>query len=269
MNPKALLNYYQVSPKKSLGQNFVQDPSALDPIIAAAELSPDDTVLEIGAGTGALTERLAERARRVIAIELDQRLEPILRAALGHLPNVELVFGDILSLNVPAQVGQDDYVVVANLPYYITSAILRTLLESRQRPRRLVLTMQREVAERLIAQPGDMSLLAISAQFYAQVKIAARLKAAIFYPRPEVDSAVVRLDTYPQPPVDVPDEATFFRIVKAGFSQKRKQLKNSLGSQYAPLLDFTDIDPHRRAETLSLEEWASLARAAENRNPAP
>lgn len=263
MNPKALLDHYQIHPKRSLGQNFVQDPAALDKILDAADLAPTDTVLEIGPGTGALSERLAQRARRVLAVELDTRLEPILRAALGHCANVEIVFGDILTTNVPALVGGEDYVVVANVPYYITSAILRSLLESPRRPRRIVLTVQLEVAERLVAQPGDMSLLAVSAQFYARTQIAARLNAAIFWPRPEVDSAVVRLDTYEQPPVVVPSTEAFFRIVRAGFSQKRKQLKNSLGAEGATLLARAGIDPRRRAETLSLEEWAALARAAQ------
>jgi len=264
MNPKSLLDFYRIEPKKSLGQNFVQDEHALDKIVAAADLSSEDTVLEIGPGTGALTEKLAQIAHRVIAVELDTRLQPILSAGLGHLRNVEFVYADILETNVPVLVGENDFVVVANVPYYITSAILRHLLESHHRPRRLVLTMQLEVAERLVAQPGDMSLLAVSAQFYAKVKVAARLKAGIFWPRPDVNSAVVRLDVYTQPPVAVPDEQTFFRIVRAGFSQKRKQLKNSLGDEYAPLLDRAGIDPRRRAETLSLEEWASLARAAQN-----
>lgn len=263
MNPKALLDRHNVHPKRSLGQNFVQDPSALDKIVDAAELAPTDTVLEIGPGTGALTERLAQSAGRVIAVELDTRLEPILNTALGHLPNIEIVFGDILETNVPALVGEGDYVVVANVPYYITSAILRSLLESRKRPRRIVMTVQLEVAERLVAQPGDMSLLAISAQFYAKTWIAGKLKAAIFWPRPEVDSAIVRLDVYDRPPVEVPDEPSFFRIVRAGFSQKRKQLKNSLGAEGAVLLERAGIDPRRRAETLSLEEWAALTRAAQ------
>ncbi len=267
MNPKSLLDRHHVHPKKSLGQNFLQDPSALDRIVAAADLSPDDTVLEIGPGTGALTEKLAQVVRRVIAVELDQRLEPILNDALGHLGNVELVYGDILETNVPALVGvspdgeQDDYVVVVNVPYYITSAILRSLLESRLRPRRIVLTVQLEVAERIVAKPGDMSLLAVSAQFYGKAQIVSRLNAAVFWPRPEVDSAVVRLDVYDQSPFEVPDEKTFFRVVRAGFSQKRKQLKNSLGANGAALLEHAGIDPRRRAETLSLDEWAALARA--------
>ena len=262
MNPKALLDRHHVHPKKSLGQNFIQDPSALDKIVAAADLSPSDTVLEIGPGTGVMTERLAQVAGRVIAVELDQRLEPILTSSLGHLPNLELVYGDILETNVPALVGEESYIVVANVPYYITSAILRSLLESRHRPRRIVLTVQLEVAERLNAKPGDMSLLAVSAQFYAKVQIAARLNAAIFWPRPDVDSAVVRLDVYEQPPYVVPDEKTFFRVVRAGFSQKRKQLKNSLGTDGAAWLETAGIDPKRRAETLTLDEWAALARAA-------
>ncbi len=262
MNPKSLLDHYHIHPKRSLGQNFVQDPSALDRILEAAALTPEDTVLEIGPGTGALTEQLAAHAKRVIAVEIDTRFEPILSAAFGHLPNVEIVYGDILTVDVPTLVGEGDYVVVANVPYYITSAILRTLLEGRKRPRRIIMTVQLEVAERLTARPGDMSILAVSAQFYAKVQIAARLKAAIFWPRPEVDSAVIRLDTYERPPVDAPDEQTFFRVVKAGFSQKRKQLKNSLGTDGPALLERAGIDPTRRAETLTLDEWAALARAA-------
>lgn len=261
MNPKSLLDKHQVHPKKSLGQNFLQDPSALDKIVAIADLSPHDTVLEIGPGTGALTERLAQVSHRVIAVELDQRLAPILSASLGHLPNVELVYGDILETNVPALVGEGDYIVVANVPYYITSAILRSLLESRKRPRRIVLTVQLEVAERLVAKPGDMSLLAVSAQFYAKTQIAARLNAAVFWPRPEVDSAVVRLDVYEKPPYEIPDEKTFFRVVRSGFSQKRKQLKNTLGEGGQAALEQAGIDPKRRAETLTLDEWAALTRA--------
>ncbi len=265
MNPKLLLDYYQVAPKKSLGQNFLQDPHALDKIADAADLSPTDTVLEIGPGTGVLTERLAQVAGRVIAVELDARLEPILDAALAPYPNVEIVYADILDTRISTLVGGEDYVVVANVPYYITSAILRYMLENEHRPRRLVLTMQLEVAERLTAAPGDMSILAVSAQFYARTRIAARLKAAMFWPRPDVDSAVVVLDCYDQPPVEVPDVKTFFRVVKLGFSQKRKQLKNALGSGGSAWLAQAGIDPHRRAETLSIAEWAAVARAAARR----
>jgi 16S rRNA (adenine1518-N6/adenine1519-N6)-dimethyltransferase len=171
-------------------------------------------------------------------------------------------------VDVAGLLRPESYVVVANVPYYITSAILRHLLESTHRPRRLVLTVQQEVAERVVAQPDDMSLLAVSVQFYGAARIVNRIKPAAFWPRPDVDSAVVRIDVYDQPPVEVPDEKTFFRVVRAGFSQKRKQLKNSLSGglnldspQAADLLTQAGIDPRRRAETLSLEDWAALSRA--------
>jgi 16S rRNA (adenine1518-N6/adenine1519-N6)-dimethyltransferase len=268
MNPKQLLEQFQLLPKKSLGQNFLHDPNALEKIIATAELMPEDTVLEIGPGTGELTERLALSARHVIAVEIDSRLEPILSARLSPYDNVTVLYQDILETNVLALVKDEPFVVVANVPYYITSAILRHLLEAPRRPRRLVLTMQLEVAERLIAKPGDLSLLGVSAQFYARSQIATRLKPGVFWPRPDVDSAVVRMDTYAVPPVDVPDERSFFRVVRAGFGQKRKQLKNSIGDGLhlsagaaSGLLESAGIDPRRRAETLSLEEWAGLTRA--------
>jgi 16S rRNA (adenine1518-N6/adenine1519-N6)-dimethyltransferase len=262
-----LLERYHLEPRKSLGQNFLHDPNALDKIVAVADVQPHDTVLEIGPGTGALTDVLAQRAARVIAVELDRRLEPILRERFADASNVEIVFADILETDVPALVGPGDFVVVANVPYYITSAILRHLLEAPHRPRRLVLTVQLEVAQRLVARPGDMGLLSVSAQYYGTPKIVMRLKPAVFWPRPDVDSAVVRLDVHDTPPVVAPDDETFFRVVRAGFSQKRKQLKNSLSElgltpdTTAALLDAAHIDPRRRAETLTLDEWAALARA--------
>mgnify|MGYP005842485095 CR=1 FL=1 len=269
MNPRTLLEAHGIAPKKSLGQNFLHDPNALEKIVAAAELRPEELVLEIGAGTGLLTERLARVARRVVAVEMDTRLQPILERALAAYESVTVLYQDILTVDVPALFAPEPYVVVANVPYYITSAILRHLLDSRHRPRRLVLTVQEEVAERLLAQPGDMSILTVSVQFYGQPRIVARLNRAVFWPRPDVDSAVVRIDTYARPPVEVPDEAAFFRIVKAGFGQKRKQLKNALagGLGLTPaaaeaMLAQAGIDPQRRAETLALAEWAALARAS-------
>lgn len=267
MNPKSLLDQYEIQPKKSLGQNFLHDPGALEKIVALAELQPEDTVLEIGPGTGALTRFLARAARKVIAVEVDDRLKPILDSELSQYPNVWVIYQDILTVDVAGLLRPNPYVVVANLPYYITSAILRHLLESSYRPRRLVLTVQQEVAERLVARPDNMSLLSVSVQFYGAARIVNKLKPAAFWPRPDVDSAVVRIDVYDQPPVAVPDEQTFFRVVRAGFSQKRKQLKNALGGglglphqQAAELLEQAGIDPRRRAETLSLEEWAGLSR---------
>jgi 16S rRNA (adenine1518-N6/adenine1519-N6)-dimethyltransferase len=269
-NPRDVLALYGLEPKKSLGQNFLHDPNALDKIASVAAVSADDAVLEVGPGTGGLTEALAKRARRVVAVELDARMRPILSGRLAPYDNVEIVYGDILAADPAALMGPDagNYVVAANVPYYITSAILRHLLETPARPRALTILMQLEVAEKLIARPGEMSLLSVSTQVYATARITAKLPPAVFYPRPDVMSAVVRLEVHPQPLMgDVP-EAAFFRVARAGFGQKRKQMRNSLaaglnltGEQAAALLTQADIDPMRRAETLTLAEWARLARA--------
>lgn len=267
MNDRQLLDRHDINPKKSLGQNFLHDPNALDKIVDLAELTPDTTVLEIGSGTGNLTRRLAPAAGQVIAVELDDRLVPLLQHEFDLYENVRVVHADILESNISDLVGGDPYIVVANLPYYITSAILRHLLEIAHKPQRIVVTVQREVGERLVAEPGDLSLLAVSVQFYGSPHIAMRLNPAAFWPRPDVESVVVRIDTYPSPPVDVPGEKLFFRVVRAGFGQKRKQLRNSLSSglhlekgQIDDLMAQAEIDPQRRAETLGLEEWASLTR---------
>lgn len=269
MNPKLLLEEFGIGPKKSLGQNFIHDPNALEKIVATAELMPEDTVVEVGPGTGALTHLLAHAARHVVAVEVDERLQPLLERELGQYHNVYLVFSDILKTDVLQLVGPRDFVVVANLPYYITSAILRHLLENYRRPRRLVLTVQREVADRIVAAPGDMSMLAVSVQFYGRPRIVTRLKPAAFWPRPDVESAVLCIDTYTSPPVDAPDSEAFFRVVRAGFSLKRKQLKNAVGAglhmdahDAAALIEGAGIDPRRRAETLTLAEWAALANVA-------
>jgi 16S rRNA (adenine1518-N6/adenine1519-N6)-dimethyltransferase len=268
MNPKYLMETFNLGPKKSLGQNFLHDARALEKIIAAADIAPTDTVFEIGPGTGALTVYLAQCAARVIALEIDNRLFPVLEKQLHDFKNVELIHADILETNVEELVGDQDYIVAANLPYDITSLILRQLLEAQHKPKRLVLTVQQEVAERLVAPPGDLSLLAISVLFYGQPHLVTKLSPSSFWPQPDVSSAVVRIDVYDEPVVDVPDSKTFFRVVKAGFGQKRKQLKNSLGAglsmsnpQAAALLDGVGIDPARRAETLTLEEWAAVTRA--------
>jgi 16S rRNA (adenine1518-N6/adenine1519-N6)-dimethyltransferase len=269
MNPRELLENYGVLPKKSLGQNFLHDPNLLDKIVAIAELNPTDAVLEVGPGTGALTGRLAAAARRVVAVEVDERLQPVLEDVVAEHPNLQILYRDILDVNVAALFPGEPYVMVANLPYYITSAILRHVLEIDHRPRRLVLTVQQEVAERLLAKPDDMSILTVSVQFYGQPQIVTRLKPGVFWPRPDVDSAVVRIDTYERPPVDVPSAAHFFRVVRAGFGQKRKQLKNALSSglhlssaETEALFQSAGIDSRRRAETLTLDEWARLTRAA-------
>jgi 16S rRNA (adenine1518-N6/adenine1519-N6)-dimethyltransferase len=272
MNPRDLLKTYHIEPKKGLGQNFLHDPNALQKIADSASIAPDDTVVEIGPGTGALTEVLARQAARVIAIELDERLQPLLQARFGALPHVQIVYGDILKSDVGQITGGGPYLVVANVPYYITGAIIRHLFESQPRPTRMVLTMQLEVAQKLVAQPGDLSLIGVSAQFYAKPRIVAKFPPAVFYPRPEVGSAVVRFDVYDTPPVDVPNEAAFFTVARAGFSQKRKQIKNALAGglmlsaeETAALCARAGLDPQRRAETLTLAEWAALARAWQSR----
>ncbi|GAB4512572.1 MAG: 16S rRNA (adenine(1518)-N(6)/adenine(1519)-N(6)) -dimethyltransferase RsmA [Anaerolineae bacterium] len=267
-NPRTLLEQYDIDPKKSLGQNFLQDPNTLEKIVASADLMPEDVVVEVGPGTGALTELLAQSARHVFAIELDERLRPVLEEQLAPYKNVYLVFDDILKVDVLQLVGTKPFVVVANVPYYITSAILKHFLERHRRPRHLVLTVQLDVAERLIAKPGDMSLLAVSVQFFGKPRIMSKINPTVFWPRPEVDSAILRIDTYEHPEVNVPSVELFFRVVRAGFSQKRKQLKNALGGGLAikaalagELLENAGIDATRRAETLSLEEWGALAHA--------
>jgi len=265
-DPRQILRRHGLRPKKGLGQNFLVDRGALERIVAAAELGPADTVLEVGPGVGQLTRLLSEAAGRVIAVELDPRMVALLREELADRPNVEIVEGDILALDPGALADGRPYKVVANLPYYITSAALRHLLEARPRPILLVLTVQREVAERITAGPGQMSLLAVSVQFYGRPRRVARIPAGAFYPPPKVDSTIVRIDVYPQPPMQVPDVEWFFAVVRAGFSQRRKQLRNSLAAglglppeRVEAALQRAGIDPHRRAETLSLEEWAALA----------
>lgn len=266
LNIPALLRQFNLYAKKSLGQNFLVDEGALEKVAAAAELNPDDEVLEIGPGLGSLTRHLAQAARRVVAVELDDALLPALTHVLRPFSNVQIVSGDILALSPSSFFLHPAYKVVANIPYYITSAVVRHLLEAEARPAVMVLTMQREVAERICAAPGDMSLLAVSVQFYAEPRTVARIPAGAFFPKPEVDSAVLRLAARAQPAVAVPNVDDFFRVVKAGFSQKRKQLRNSLsgGLRLEPTavddwMGRAGLDPKRRAETLTLEEWGALA----------
>ena len=266
-SPKSLMDMHDLHPKKSLGQNFMHDPNTLEKIVATADILPTDTVVEVGPGTGALTEKLAEKARHVFSIEVDERLQPILEDRFNDTPNAYFVFKDILKTDIPSLVGNNEYVVVANVPYYISSAIIWHFLEPSRRPKRIVMTMQYEVAERIMETPGNMSLLTVAVQFYGTPQIVSKLSPAVFWPRPNINSAVMRIDTHPSPPVDVPSAEAFFRVVKAGFSQKRKQLKNSIsgGLQIKSkaardYLTQARIDPQRRAETLTLEEWGALTR---------
>ncbi len=260
-----------VRPRKRLGQHFLQDPHHLARIADAADLSPGDVVLEIGPGTGTLTQVLLQRGATVVAVELDDRLVALLGERFAGNERFHLLHGDILDLPpdeaITRALGRPHpYKVVANLPYYITSAIIRHLLEAEFPPILLVVTVQEEVGRRMCASPPHMNLLAVSVQFYGRPRIVHRIPRGAFYPVPKVDSAVVRVDVYEEPPVDVPDRKTFFRVVKAGFAQRRKQLVNALAAglgvskaAVADLLKAAGIDPRRRAETLTLEEWARLA----------
>jgi 16S rRNA (adenine1518-N6/adenine1519-N6)-dimethyltransferase len=270
---RALSRELGLHPKKSLGQNWLVDDAALARIAAAAELTLQDTVLEIGPGLGTLTRHLAERAGRVVAVELDgQLIAPLQRAVAGY-SNVTIVHGDILQF-APSDLVSGPYKVAANLPYYITSAVIRHLLEAHLPPSRIVLTVQLEVAQRITAAPGKLSLLAVSVQFYGRPTLVARLKAGAFYPPPKVDSAVVCIEPYSRPAVQVEDRDRFFAVVKAGFSQKRKQLHNALAAglnrpqaEVAEGLARAQVDGRRRAETLTLEEWAAVSRTLSNRVP--
>ena len=267
LNAAAMLKHYGLRAHKGLGQNFLQDPLALERIVEAADIQPSDHVLEIGPGLGSLTRYLAAAAKEVVAVELDSNLLLPLEKILSPYDNARVIQGDILKLSPGELINEINYVVVANIPYYITSAVIRHLLESDKKPRRIVLTVQREVAQRICAKPGDMSLLALSVQVYGKPRIAARIPAGAFFPAPKVDSAVLCVDIYPSPLIKPEILDTFFQLIKAGFSQKRKTLRNALSSglRISPseaenLLRRASIDPQRRAETLSIEEWESLSK---------
>jgi 16S rRNA (adenine1518-N6/adenine1519-N6)-dimethyltransferase len=266
----ALLRAHGLRARKGLGQNFLVDPIALRRVVDAAGLEAKEAVVEVGAGVGNLTRLLAERAGQVVAVEVDGQLVAVLREQVHDLPNVQVLQADVLGIS-DFGFPHLGYVAVGNLPYYITSAVLRHFLEGEPRPGRLIFTVQREVAERIVATPGDMSVLAVSVQFYGRPQIVARVAAGAFYPVPQVDSAVVRIVAGLEPEVTLGpgvDERTFFRVVRAGFSQKRKTLRNSLSgglprppAEVEAALHQVGIDPRRRAQTLSLEEWAMLAGA--------
>lgn len=263
----SILRAFGLRPQKSLGQNFLIDTTALENIIRAAEISSEHDVLEIGPGAGSLTRYLASAARRVVAVELDHALIPVLRSVLSGWENVSIVQGDILDMNPEELMEGKPYQVVANIPYYITSALIRHLLESGSPPEKLVLTIQKEVAERICAAE-KYSLLALSIQVYGRPTTVLQIPAGAFYPPPKVDSKVIRIDLYDRPLVPAEHLDTFFKLAKAGFSQKRKTLLNALSGglglskdDVRALLTRAEIDPQRRAETLQMQEWGNLAAA--------
>jgi 16S rRNA (adenine1518-N6/adenine1519-N6)-dimethyltransferase len=277
MDPLQILKRYNIRPSKGLGQNFLISERAFGCILEAAELSPADTVLEVGPGIGSLTARLAADAGQVVAVELDRKMLAVLEETLADRANVHLVQGDFLeidpvtTLRGALSLANDaplSYKLVANLPYYITSAALRHALTAVVRPERLVVMMQSDVAQRIVAADGKMSLLAVSVHVFGDPEIVCTVPAGAFVPPPKVDSAVLRVILHEEPRVS--DEAldAFFAVVRAGFQEKRKQLHNSLTRNLphgreavAAALRAAGIEPSRRAETLSIDEWRCLTEA--------
>jgi 16S rRNA (adenine1518-N6/adenine1519-N6)-dimethyltransferase len=259
-----LLRRHRIDLKHSLGQNFLIDPAVRDAVADQAALSPDDDVLEVGAGVGTLTVALATRCRRVVAVELDGRLIPALRESLAGLDNVEVVRTDILRFNVRSAFPDGKEIVAGNIPYNLTGALIRKLLDDPPRPRRLSLVVQKEVAERWTASTGA-SLATVAVQVFAEARLLFTIPASAFTPSPRVDSALVRLDVRKAPAVEVDDLKAFFRFVEAVFQGRRKQLGGTLGrmsgigsTAAGARLRAAGIDPERRPQTLSLAEWEAL-----------
>ena len=267
-NIRELRNFlyaHHIRPNKAFGQNFLVDRDVLLHIVEAAEIHDDDLVLELGAGTGVLTRELAKRARRVVAVELEREMLSLLTKTTHNYTNVEIMERNLLYIDPKEIFGSDSYKLVANLPYYIASPTFRHFLESANPPRLFVVMVQYEVAQRIVAAPGDLSLLGVSIQFYGEPKIIAQVPARAFYPAPKVDSAILRIDLKDEAPLTPKQRDSFFRLVQAGFSERRKQLHNSLAhglhrknAEVQPWLLAADIDPSRRAETLSVEDWLRL-----------
>jgi len=274
---RGLLRHFDLQARKGLGQHFLIDEEVLKLITSAAGLTSTDVIMEIGPGLGVLTKELARQGGWVVTIELDNKLAAILKQSLASFDNVTIINEDVLHVD-PATLLQEQearfptgisspfsYKVVANLPYYITSPVLRHFLEASLKPQIMVVMVQKEVAEAIVAKPGQMSVLSISVQFYGEPTIISYVPAQCFYPAPEVDSAILKIRLYSQPPVEVTDRESFFELVRAGFSAPRKQIGNSLAhglelpkTDVLSLLGKVSIVPQRRAETLTLDEWAKL-----------
>jgi 16S rRNA (adenine1518-N6/adenine1519-N6)-dimethyltransferase len=256
----------RTKPRKSLGQHFLADDAIVSQILDAAELSGQDTVLEVGPGRGVLTRRLVEGAGRVIALELDQELADSLPQRLNYPSNLTVAPGDARFMDVSSLIGpQTPYKVVANLPYYAANPIVRHFLEGEFKPSLMVVMLQKEVAQSMLANPGGMGLLSVATQYYAAGRLVCQVPPRAFRPPPKVSSSVVRLDVRLTPAVEVANAEGFFNLVRAGFSARRKQLRNSLshglgltGPETTSFLESTSIDGRRRAETLTMEEWAQI-----------
>ncbi len=262
---QSMLKDYGLKPQKGLGQNFLVDDYYLEKVVQAADVGGRDTVLEIGAGLGSLTRHLAASAGHVVAVEIDGQLFPALKKVTKPFGNVQLVRGDFMEMDIADLVTENGYKVVANIPYYLTSNLIRRLMETKVRPSITALTVQKEVARRVCAEPGKLSLLALGVQVYGQPRIAFSIPKGAFYPVPKVDSAALLVELYPQPRISQEHLDDFFLLAKAGFAQKRKMLHNALAAapdidqeKAVEMLDAAGIDGERRAQTLDLGEWDAL-----------
>lgn len=260
---------FDIKMSKKLGQNFLIKRGIVDEIVHAAELTPGEPVLEVGPGIGTLTQGLAQSGADVTAIELDRRLLEVLDITLASYDNVRIVHGDVLKLDVPTIMNHKPFKVVANLPYYITTPIIMSLLESKLPIERLVVMVQKEVALRMVAKPGtkDYGALSVAVQYYTEPDIVLDVPPKSFLPAPAVTSSVIRCVLRDKPPVDVIDEKLFFRVVKAGFAQRRKTFANTMKTtglskdRIEELLAKANIDGQRRGETFTLQEFADVANA--------
>lgn len=264
---QTLLRDYGLKPKKGLGQNFLVDDTFLQRIVEAANVTKSDEALEIGAGLGALTRHLAAFAGKVTAVEIDNQLFPILKKVIKDFNNVRLIQGDIMDIDPCEITSQAGYKVVANIPYYLTSNLIRRLLEAPLKPALIALTIQKEVAQRICAEPGQMSLLSLGVQIYGKPNIAFIIPSTAFYPVPGVDSALLIVNLFDQPVIPVELLDRFFKLAKAAFMQKRKMLHNALAGapglgngKAEELLSRSGIDPDRRAQSLALQEWYLLVK---------
>ena len=260
---------FDIKMSKKLGQNFLIKRGIVDEIVHAAELTVGEPVLEVGPGIGTLTQGLAQSGADVTAIELDRRLLEVLDTTLASYDNVRIIHGDVLKLDVPTIMNHKPFKVVANLPYYITTPIIMSLLESKLPIERLVVMVQKEVALRMIAKPGtkDYGALSVAVQYYTEPDIVLDVPPKFFLPAPAVTSSVIRCVLRDKPPVDVIDEKLFFRVVKAGFAQRRKTFSNTMKTtgltrdRIEELLVKANIDGQRRGETFTLQEFADVANA--------
>ena len=260
---------FDIKMSKKLGQNFLIKRGIVDEIVHAAELTPGEPVLEVGPGIGTLTQGLAQSGADVTAIELDRRLLEVLDTTLASYDNVRIVHGDVLKLDVPTIMNHKPFKVVANLPYYITTPIIMSLLESKLPIERLVVMVQKEVALRMVAKPGtkDYGALSVAVQYYTEPDIVLDVPSKSFLPAPAVTSSVIRCALRDKPPVDVIDQKLFFRVVKAGFAQRRKTFANTMKTtglskdRIEELLAKANIDGQRRGETFTLQEFADVANA--------